>query len=75
MKSNYYQAMLLPIIFLFCSHATEPEKYTIDNDIKIELLKRIFQLEVSYNWKNEELAYYQRTGENLISWYTENEFY
>ncbi|MDZ7376153.1 MAG: hypothetical protein ONB13_05995 [candidate division KSB1 bacterium] len=73
-----YQLIFLAIItslFLFCSQATEPSKSDyFSEDIKIELLKRIYLLDVSKSWKWEELNYYKRTGKDLVTWYTEHEF-
>jgi len=75
MKVHYFIFLLFPIIFLFCSHTTEPENNAISQNIQLEFLKRIFQLEVNNHWKYEELNYYKRTGEDLLSWSTEEEFY
>lgn len=75
MKTNYLNLITLTILFLSCSQTTEPLNASINSNTKIDLLKRIFQLEVNNNWKYQELSYYKRTGENLISWNTEEEFY
>ena len=74
MKAHNLILLLFPIIFLFCSHTTKPENNAISQNIQLEFLKRIFQLEVNNNWKYEELNYYKRTGEDLLSWSTEAEF-
>ena len=75
MKTKYLNLITLTILLFSCSQTTEPLNHPVDSEIKIELLKRIFQLEVDNNCKYQELSYYQRTGENLISWDTEEEFY
>lgn len=69
-----FSALFLSI-FLVCAQTTEPDKNdALITDLRIELLKRIYQLDVSVNWKNEELNYFKRTGEDLLSWNTEEEF-
>jgi hypothetical protein len=75
MKTILFILISLTILALSCSQSTEPLSTSINADTKIEMLKRIFQLEVNNHWKYQELSYYQRTGENLISWNTEEEFY
>ena len=75
MKVNRVTTFIFVAIFLFCTHSTDPEDNAISENIQVELLKRIFQLEVMTYWKNEEINYYKRTGEDLISWSTNEEFY
>ena len=75
MKTKYLNLFILTILFLSCSQSTEPLKSSFDSDSKIELFKRVFQLEVDNHWKYQELSYYKRTGEDLRSWATEEEFY
>jgi hypothetical protein len=69
--------VLLLIIFMSCSKTTEPvdnEESEMGNEIRIEVLKRIFDLEEHVNWRIQELRHFKSTGENLLSWYTAEEF-
>lgn len=74
MRRFKYLIIMVSLISLHCSHVTEPgHDMKIDDNIKIELLKRIFLLEVNNDWKNAELSYFKATNEDLKSWSTEKE--
>jgi len=77
MKTFTLMCLFFALTLNFCSQSNEPtdasENNGMDRTIQLDLLKRVFQLEARYTWKHEELVYFKRTGDDLISWYTEEE--
>ncbi|NQT26679.1 HEAT repeat domain-containing protein [candidate division KSB1 bacterium] len=73
MKLYKYLIIVVSVLSLHCSHSTEPETDILTNDIKIELLRQIFRLDVGIDWSNEKFNYYRVTNEELPFWSTEAE--
>ncbi len=67
--------VVLPAMLLYCSQTTAPiNGLKLSDDLQIELLKRIYLLDVTENGTLEQLNYYKRTGTDLVTWSTEEEF-
>lgn len=63
------------IFFLFtCSKIIEPVGIKDNSDIQKELLKRVFLLKASIDWCYEEFHYYKKTGNELMTWSTHEQF-
>ena len=78
MNINIYLIFVFLFLVLHCQQSTEPLKnYTIyaatDPEIRIDLLKRIYLLDVKNTWQNAEFSYYRATNQNLMTWSTEIE--
>ncbi len=77
MKTNRLLfSVVLFSLFLCCSQATEPEKNGgVSSELKIELLKRIYKLDVTIAAKIEEFSYFERTGSRLETGGSLEEFF